>query len=77
MIEMFIALIAVAVIGTGTEIYQEAQDRSLEREYTRQRIIHMGDAGTGDRANRYCKDGADTDVGCGDSPCHRDGRDKD
>ncbi len=38
MIELFTALIAVAIIGVGNEVYQDARDRSLARESTRAKL---------------------------------------
>jgi hypothetical protein len=34
-IEAMMALIAVAIIGVGNQVYQDARDRSLERESIR------------------------------------------
>ncbi len=56
MIEMTIALLTMAMIGVGNQVYQEAADRSLEREYKR----YMGCNGTcsnkSQRIDRYCND---------------------
>jgi hypothetical protein len=38
MIELLMALILTAIIGIGNEIYQDAADRSLQRDTTRAKL---------------------------------------